>query len=187
MTNPCNFSKLVRESAERIRESGSPALGELYDLTSLRLIRFAATITHNQHDAEDAVASVLLKMMADIDVLVAADAPWPYLLQMVRNEALQILRKKKRWSLAQGILGIVSTPTINHLEKQESDSAVWLALQRIPNQQSEVIVLKIWEGFTFQEIGKVLGLPTQTVASRYRYGLEKLSQLLGHSFAEELR
>jgi RNA polymerase sigma-70 factor, ECF subfamily len=41
-------------SAQCIVESGAAGLSGLYDLTAQRLVRFAVTITRNQHDAEDA-------------------------------------------------------------------------------------------------------------------------------------
>jgi RNA polymerase sigma-70 factor (ECF subfamily) len=57
------------------------------------------------------------------------------------------------------------------------------ALTKLPPTQAEVVVLKIWEGMTFAEIGEVLGQSPNTAASRYRYALQKLSQLL-HKLAE---
>jgi RNA polymerase sigma-70 factor (ECF subfamily) len=51
-------------------------------------------------------------------------------------------------------------------------------LQKLPPAQSEVVVLKIWEGMTFAEIGEVLGESPNTAASRYRYALQKLTHFL---------
>ncbi|MFN7626305.1 MAG: RNA polymerase sigma factor, partial [Pirellula sp.] len=95
-----SYSENVRACAIRITESGAAALGGLYDLTAARLVRFAATITRNQHDAEDAVSSALLKVLSHASSLVESRSPWPYLLQMVRNESLLVLRRKRRWSFA---------------------------------------------------------------------------------------
>lgn len=172
------FSESIRERALRIREQGAVAVAALYDLASVRLVRFAATITRNQHDAEDAVAAALLKVVADPATLAEARAPWPYLLCMIRNEALVLLRRKRRWSLAQGLIDLVTWTRVDELEREESIREVWLALRRLPTEQSEVIVLKIWEEFTFQQIGEVLGIPPATAASRYRAGLSKLSTAL---------
>ncbi|MEQ1748554.1 MAG: sigma factor-like helix-turn-helix DNA-binding protein [Prosthecobacter sp.] len=41
-------------------------------------------------------------------------------------------------------------------------------------EQRTVIHLHLWEEMSFREIGELLAAPTQTIASRYRYGLEKL-------------
>ncbi len=48
------------------------------------------------------------------------------------------------------------------------------ALAALPEEQRSAVHLHVWEDMTFREIGGLLGLPTQTIASRYRYALEKL-------------
>ena len=51
-------------------------------------------------------------------------------------------------------------------------------LEKLPPEQREVIVLKIWHEHTFEEIGDLLGISPNTAAGRYRYGLEKLRACL---------
>ena len=51
-------------------------------------------------------------------------------------------------------------------------------LQSLDQPQREVIVLKIWHGHTFEEIGELLEISPNTAAGRYRYGLEKLRKAL---------
>ena len=43
-----------------------------------------------------------------------------------------------------------------------------------PDQQKEVVTLKIWGELTFDEIARTLDESLNTVASRYRYALQKL-------------
>ena len=192
MANAISFSESVQRQAKFIAELGCPAVAGLYDLTSLRLVRFAATITRNQHDAEDAVAASLLKVVSDVELLVRADHAWAFLLQIVRNESLQILRRKKRWlhaatKLSNGLFDLICSSKVDSLDRQEEDREVWKALRELPTEQAEVVVLKIWEDFTFHQIAQTLDIPQATAASRYRYGLEKLSEKLGARFREEIR
>ena len=51
-------------------------------------------------------------------------------------------------------------------------------LAELPVAQREVIVLKIWHEYTFEEIGTILEISPNTAAGRYRYGLEKLQHRL---------
>lgn len=51
-------------------------------------------------------------------------------------------------------------------------------LVKLPAEQREVIVLKIWHNYTFESIGELLDLSPNTVAGRYRYGLQKLRACL---------
>lgn len=174
-----SFSRQVRECADRMSESGASALAGLYDLTANRLIRFAVTITRNQHDAEDALQTALVRVAADPDLLRAVKYPWPYLLRMVRNEALLIMRHRKKASTASDLSDLITRHAVDEVEQEETHRAIWAALRRLPSQQSEVVVLKIWEELTFAEIAQILDASPSTVASRYRYALAKLSDHFG--------
>lgn len=173
-----SLSENVRICAKRINESGVSALSGLYDLTSQRLVRLAVTITRNQHDAEDAVQTALLRVADEPKLLSRADQPWPYLLRMVRNEALLILRRKRRAFNLATIADLVTHRMVDQAEQEEEYQAVWKALRKLPTEQSEVVVLKIWEGLTFLQISQVLEISPSTAASRYRYALEKLARKL---------
>jgi RNA polymerase sigma-70 factor (ECF subfamily) len=60
------------------------------------------------------------------------------------------------------------------LEQDERKQALLRAVDRLPDQQKEVLILKIWGELTFDEIARTLDESLNTVASRYRYGLQKL-------------
>ena len=52
------------------------------------------------------------------------------------------------------------------------------ALGNLPADQRAVVHLKLWEGMTFEQIAGLLEIPPNTAASRYRYGLDKMRELL---------
>jgi RNA polymerase sigma-70 factor, ECF subfamily len=180
-----NFSEQVRESAKCIAESGASALAGLYDLTSMRLVRFSVTITRNQHDAEDAVQAALVRVVGNAKLLSNAESPWPYLLQMVRNESLLILRSKRRRLTVYNLLDLLTRRSVDEVEQEESYRAGWLAIRSLPIEQREVVVLKIWEDLTFAQIADVLSIPAPTAASRYRYATQKLMSLLRSQNVEQ--
>ena len=51
-------------------------------------------------------------------------------------------------------------------------------LKGLPADQREVIVLKIWHDYTFEEIGTILEISPNTAAGRYRYGLKKMKNFV---------
>jgi DNA-directed RNA polymerase specialized sigma24 family protein len=51
-------------------------------------------------------------------------------------------------------------------------------------EQREIIVLKVWHQYTFEEIGALLDLSPNTAAGRYRYGLQKIKAKLEGSVYE---
>ncbi len=176
--NPDPFAARVRDSAQSLSEHGVSSLSGLFDLTSVRLVRLAVTITRNQHDAEDVVQSVLARVATVPRLLSQADEPWHYLLRMVRNEALLTLRRRKRCLALVGLTDLLTRVPVDQAEQEESFRAIWLALRRLPVRQSEVVVLKVWESLTFAQIGEVLDICPATATSRYRYALQKLSVML---------
>ena len=116
MTISDSFNDQVRASMDCIAESGAAGLSGLFDLTAVRLVRFAVTITRNQHDAEDAVQAALVRVVGNIRLVRSAHAPWPYLLRMVRNESLVILRKKRRWPLVSSLEDLLTRRGVDELE-----------------------------------------------------------------------
>lgn len=186
MKRELDLNEKLRQTAREIAASDEDdrtiALAMLYDLTAQRLVRLSATITRHQQDSEDAVSAALLKLAARPSLLVSADRPWHYLLRMVRNESLVVLRSRGRWAsigrLAERLVGRSG----DIVAQQDESRHIWEALSLLPGAQREVVVLKIWEQMTFAEIAEVLEITPSTAASRYRYALEKLSRLLRPHF-----
>lgn len=111
-------------------------------------------------------------------LLARADAPWPYLIRTVRNEALRIIKKRKWTGIEVAERGSVAESAESHLVHEETADTVRRLLKTLPKNQYEVVILKHWEELTFAEIGEALGLSQNTVASRYRYAMEKLQRSL---------
>jgi RNA polymerase sigma-70 factor (ECF subfamily) len=178
MSVPLSFSTRVRECTDQLTVAGVAALGMLYDLTAQRLVRFAVTVSYRQQDAEDAVHAVLTRLAANPQQLKDVVCPWSYLLRMVRNEVLSIVRRQQRCTSVGDLSDLITYCPVDEAEREESHRAVWSALRSLPGEQAEVVVLKIWEEMTFAQIGEILELSPNTIASRYQYALAKLSSRL---------
>ena len=61
----------------------------------------------------------------------------------------------------------------------ENRLAVEKALGELPEDQREVVVLKVFQGLKFDEIAAVQGAPVSTVKSRLYMSFEKLKLVLG--------
>jgi RNA polymerase sigma-70 factor (ECF subfamily) len=95
------------------------------------------------------------------------------LFRAVRNRVLNQIRDRSR-EVALG-------PEAQWLESPSGSTETALALQSalrvLPEEQREVIVLRVWGQMTFEEVAGVVGVSPNTAASRYRYGLEKLTEV----------
>jgi len=66
-------------------------------------------------------------------------------------------------------------------ERDERRAVIEAALARLPEEQRTVLVLKVWAGLTFPQIGAALDIPANTAASRHRYALLRLRELLAEA------
>lgn len=154
---------------------GNAALGELFDLTAGRLLRYAQFMTRNTHDAEDVVQSAFVRTVLHADQLASALHPWAYLVRIVRNEGLRFLKRRPVEMLPPAELAVEDE---DWLLAAEASVEIRAALEELVPEQAEVVVLKLWEEMTFAEIADITGESPNTAASRYRYAIQKLRQRL---------
>src|SRR5262245_8613920 len=141
MSGQNEFHARVRECTDRLNAFGVDALGSLFDLTSHRLVRYAVTVTRNQHDAEDCVQTALVRVARQPTLLASITCPWAYLLRMVRNEAFLIGRRQRQRPVTGDLTDLVTIRRVDELEREETHRQVWTALRTLPPEQAEVVVL----------------------------------------------
>jgi len=109
--------------------------------------------------------------------------PMPLLVTSVRRAALDLLRQNDRRARREADSEQpADVPLFTpKLEDDDQRAAIEDALRRIPADQREVLVLKIWAGLTFEQIARELDIPPNTAASRYRYALAGLRQTMTRS------
>jgi RNA polymerase sigma-70 factor (ECF subfamily) len=145
-------------------------LGDLYDRHAAALYRYAVMILADREAAADAVQQVFTRLVDRRD---RPQIEANYLRRAIRNECFSMLRARRRASQAadsHDILEAISAPN----DVPEERLAIQAALLALPADQREVVHLKMFEGLTFQEIAELTGESINTIASRYRYALEKM-------------
>jgi RNA polymerase sigma-70 factor (ECF subfamily) len=96
-----------------------------------------------------------------------------YVSRVVRNECYTMLRKRRHLASADLLLEQASGDSTEEERMVLSD-----ALKALPPEQREVVFLKVFEGFTFQEIADMCDISINTAASRHRYALAALRRAL---------
>ena len=91
----------------------------------------------------------------------------------------------ERGNVGGWIEGRSETPS-NAMEQDEARSKIKHAMAMLPDEQQNVIELRMWDGLSFGEIANVLDIPEATAKSRMRYGLSKLHDLLAGSCEKEV-
>ena len=144
------------------------------------LLTFLQALLCSKHDAEDVLQTVFVRIVRKRHRLAGARFLDAYVYRIARNEAYRLVSRHKRDQKAHGTTE--SWLIVSESNQEPSDLAEQLqaALAQLPQPQREVIVMKIYGQKTFLEISRLLGLSQNTTASRYRYGIEKLQNLLGN-------
>lgn len=153
--------KLTSDDVRRLYAAHGPAL-----------VAYACSFAVDAAAAEDAVHQVFLRLLRGDTVV--PDAPVAYLYRAVRNAGLNARRNGSR-----GVPLETETACFGRRGgDREGALALQTALAALPEEQREVVVMRIWSGMTLEEISVATRAPLNTVASRYRYALEKLRERL---------
>ncbi len=166
-------SEALRASGGQMSRSVSEAaLEKLYDEYCRRLYRYAVSLTGSADDAEDAVQEVFVRVARARKL---PRDPCAYLMRAVRNQCLTAIRARTRRDAAVSRLHMEPTPATASDQIRELPGLAE-ALKGLPTEQREVLLLKVVEQMTFEEIGRLTSIPPATAASRYRYALAKLQR-----------
>jgi RNA polymerase sigma-70 factor (ECF subfamily) len=138
------------------------------------LVLFARQFVRSIADAEDIVQEAFVRFWRkqhSIDNRAL-------LFATVRSISLDLLRRDARRARREAdALADADTCVAPQFDTaNESQQALAAAVDRLPAEQREVLVMKIWNELTFAEIGTVLGISQNTAASRYRYALAALKR-----------
>jgi len=153
--------------------------GPLYEARSAGLVLYGRALGLDHGEAEDVVQEVFAALL---DLAVPPEQPERYVVRAFRNRALN--RRRSLWRR-------VAREFESHRwferapEETDRERDAMRCLAGLPAEQREVIVLKLWNRHTFEEIGELLGLSPNTAAGRYRYGLQKLRACLRGAATDE--
>lgn len=147
-----------------------------FQLYGPKLLLCARQWTRTLADAEDVVQDAFVRFWRHQRGL--PGEPMALLVTSVRRAAFDLARRDGRRVAREERSAADPDCAPNRfrpsLEDDERREAIERALQRIPDEQREVLVLKIWGELTFDQIAAELGIPPNTAASRYRYALAAL-------------
>jgi RNA polymerase sigma-70 factor (ECF subfamily) len=160
----------------RIRKGDIEAFNILVSRWEKRVFNYLLRLLGSPDDALDLSQDVLLKAYQNIRKLDDPARFGPWLFRIAHNEAYSFFRKRRPETALEDT---------NVIERNAAPGfsldltlAVTAALDRLKPDQREAVVLKVYQGFKFEEMAEILETPVSTVKSRLYTALELLKNEL---------
>ena len=167
------FAELAAGRVER--------LADLYDLASRRLHGLALWRTGRHDLAADVVQDVFVRVAEQGVRLARVRDPRWWLLAVTHRLAIDAVRRAARREAepVEDHADLAADP-VDHGRMLDARH-VWALAARLSAKQREVVYLRHAAGMSHAEIGRCLGIPAFTAASRYRLALAALRSMLGRA------
>ena len=169
-----------RDLIEQARRDSVEAYNLLVSRWEKRIYNYLLRLVKNREDALDLAQDVFLKAYQNLRKLDDPGRFGPWLYRIAHNEAYSLLRKNRPetdMEDAEFEAWLEPGPTRRMLPIEVS-LAVERAMTQLSHDQREAVVLKIYQGFKFEEIAQILGCPVSTVKSRLYTALDLLKDVL---------
>jgi RNA polymerase sigma-70 factor (ECF subfamily) len=162
-------------------------LERIYDAHAQALFAFLLSFTRDEQDTRDVLQEIFTRLAREPHMLRGARDERAFLIRLAHNLAIDYIRRRStRSKYHEQFEREHSSPFAISSDPDESTFTAELAsaLGQLPSDQRAVVHLKLWERLTFEQIAAALEIPANTAASRYRYGLDKLRELLRPLYEE---
>ena len=160
------------ESAEaallrRARDGEREAISILINRHRSRLTNLAFQILRDRADAEDCAQEILLRALDKLPTFRGESEFSSWLYRLTLNFCLEKRRlDQRRAEILAEHLGEATTQTDSHERQIETRQLIERALDALSEPQRVALLLREWQGFSYEEIAEILQLPIGTVRSR---------------------
>lgn len=185
------------ELMKRTAEGDSQAFEILYERYSQSVLSYLYRMLGNVEDVESIGQEVFLRAFRFRATYRYPQKLSTWLFTITRNLAINQARRRRRSPVRNvtelNLDGIdisgdpyqVATRATDDLEKQEEIVGVLKALDGLPTDQKEVIVLGVFQDLSYAEMEEITGTKAVTLRSRMFHGLKRLARTIGGSVDEE--
>ena len=153
-------------------------IASLYEETKSAVYGFALSILKNTFDAEDVMHDTYIQVFTNASLYKPKGTPMPWILQITKNLAFMLLRKKSKLQLSQVQDGDISD-FADFTQDVCDGVSVTSAMLSLGQTERQIVTLHAVAGLKHKEIARVLDIPLATVLSKYNRAVKKLKKILG--------
>jgi RNA polymerase sigma factor (sigma-70 family) len=168
---------------EALRQKNLDALEELYDRHHRMAMAIVYRVLSDRGMAEDVIQEAFLAVWRQSETYAASrGSVRSWLLSIVRHRAIDLTRgsafSREKVSLDQVVLEPRYPDTWQEVSARLDSQQIRKAMDELPQEQREVIMLAYFNGYNQREIAERIGVPLGTVKGRIRLGMQKLRGML---------
>ena len=166
-----------RDLIARARRGNVEAYNLLVSRWEKRVYNYLLRLVRDREDALDLTQDVFLKAFQNLRKLEDVDRFASWLFRIAHNEAYSMLRRSRPDDV-EIAFDPSSSDASAGLYPIELTLAVEGALRRLNDDQREAVLLKVYQGFKFEEMAEILSCPVSTIKSRLYTALDLLKDTL---------
>ena len=156
-----------------VARNGPDALRRLYEKTSKGVYAYALSLLKNAHDAEDVCQETFLSIYDKAGDYEHQGKPMAWIITVAKRHALTVLRKERGKSYIEEAEK-ANAEAFSRTENTEQRLLLQAATEVLNDDERQIVMLKAVAGMKAREIGKILGMPLNTVLSKYHRAIGKM-------------
>lgn len=168
-----------REVLELVREGDREAYQGIVTRYMHSAYYIALGFVHNQQDALDISQEAFIRAFRKLKRFDLDRCFFPWFYKLLKNLCLDHIRRRRRLSEVplEG-MQVQAEDT----EDRETKEILWRGIEKLSLEQKEIIILRYFRQYSYQEIAEMTGKPIGTVMSTLYYAKKKLKVVLTKYF-----
>lgn len=164
-----------REILELVKKGNREAYQEIVSRYMKTAYYIALGLVHNHQDALDISQEAFIRAFRRIKSFNAERRFFPWFYQLMKNLCIDHLKRTSR-------MKEVPLDGIQVLDEKKEDEemkrVLWKGIEELAFEQREVIILRYFRQFSYQEISEIIGKPIGTVMSSLYYAKKRLKVIV---------
>ena len=167
-------------SEKEVLESVIAGNREAYQGIVQRYMRTAYFIAlgfvHNQQDALDISQDAFIRAFRKIKKFDPQKPFFPWFYRLMKNLCLDHIKRRQRLNEIP-----LAEARVFKVEKQDKEikEIIWKGIEELPVEQREIIILRYFQQYSYQEIAEITNKPVGTIMSSLFYAKKKLKAIVG--------
>jgi len=173
MTNTVSDEELMSQ----VRSGVGEMLGVLFERYQLPLFNFFYKLTGNRSASEDLVQEVFLRILKYRHSYRMETGFRAWMYQIARNARVDLLRRKQHTEVSWEPEMSPGVAPEDSAQQQQESALLYMALQELPDEKREVLVLSRFQDLKYEQIAEIFGCEVSTVKVKVHRALHDLREI----------